>query len=546
MIPRDLPTRLAQLVTFASVFLMSTPLLFGAFGVVTDAKFHSVDTGADLILKIWKADGGIDSIVFNGTELSRPGKDSAINSGLGSAGTTTSVSSTADTVVITVATDSTNKLVADLKHYYIVRNGENTLYMATYSDKEPVRGELRWITRLEAGLFPKAPVWSDLRNNKGFIESTDVFGMADGTTCSKYYGNQQTRELAVRGVTGRGRGVFMVYGNRESSSGGPFFRDIQNQTDSAVEIYNYLNSGHNQTEPLRLGVLYGPYALCFTDGRMPAIPDMSFVAKLGLTGYVGANDRGNVVLEGLRGLDAKHPYTVGFANPTAQYLTEAGKSGGSAKCEGMKPGSYTMTIYKGELAVLTEAVAISAGKSTTLAPLTITNDPSFVTPIWRIGDWDGAPLEFRNGRNITEMHPSDKRQAEWKSGVFTVGKCPLSDFPACQWNDVNDGQIIEFDLTADQIADRTLRIGLSATYASARPRININGWQSQPPRASVQPDSRSITIGTYRGNNATFNFKIPAKRLVVGTNTLRIAVISGRSGSRFLSPGYAIDCVDFF
>jgi rhamnogalacturonan endolyase len=177
----------------ASAVLMPVTPLFGAFGVVTDAKFHTVDTGAGLVFKIWKSNGGIDSIVFLGTELHWHGKDSGINSGLGSDGTTTSVSSNTDPIVITVATGLSNAVVAGLTHYYIVRKGENTIYMATFATNEPANGELRWITRLNAELFPDVPVWSDIRKNTGAIESTDVFGMADGTARSKYYGNQEAR-----------------------------------------------------------------------------------------------------------------------------------------------------------------------------------------------------------------------------------------------------------------------------------------------------------------------------------------------------------------
>ena len=71
-------------------------------------------------------------------------------------------------------------------------------------------------------------------------------------------------DLTYSGATGPGIGSWMVFGSRESSSGGPFFRDIQNQAGGDQEVYNYMNSGHNQTEANRLGVLHGPYALVFT------------------------------------------------------------------------------------------------------------------------------------------------------------------------------------------------------------------------------------------------------------------------------------------
>lgn len=93
-------------------------------------------------------------------------------------------------------------------------------------------GELRWITRLNAKVVPLGPIPSDLDGNTGAIESKDIFGLANGETRSKYYQKERAIDLHLRGVTGPGIGVFMDYGNRESSSGGPFFCDIQNQQGS--------------------------------------------------------------------------------------------------------------------------------------------------------------------------------------------------------------------------------------------------------------------------------------------------------------------------
>ncbi len=44
---------------------------------------------------------------------------------------------------------------------------------------------------------------------------------------------------------------------------------------------------------------------------------------------------------------------------------------------------------------------------------------------------------------------------------------------------------------------------------------------------SLQPDSRNVTIGTYRGNNKYYSWNIPASYFVSGTNTLNISVVSG-------------------
>ena len=402
-------------------------------------------------------------------------------------------------------------------------------------------GELRWITRLKGSVFTGVPAESNLRGNTGAIESADVFGMSDGTTRSKYYGNQRAKDLGVRGVTGSGVGVFMVYGNRESASGGPFFRDIQNQSGTDTELYNYMNSGHNQTEANRMG-LHGPYALVFTSGATPAAPDMSWMAGLGLQGWVSG--RGKVVLNGLTGMDGAYAYTVGFANPTAQYWGTA-SSGGAVTVANMKPGTYTMTVYKGELGVYTEQVSVTNGGTTTLNTRAITADPSAQAVLWRVGNWDGTPLEFLNGQTFNVRHPSDVRNPSWGPVTYAVGSA-TNKFPAAIWKDKNNGTKITFNLTSAQLAARTLRIGISAAFANARPQITVNGWTSTVPTASSQPDSRSLTIGTYRGNNATFTYSVPASAFVAGTNTVTINAASGSGSTGFLSAGFAVDCVDLF
>jgi rhamnogalacturonan endolyase len=513
------------------------------FGVVTNDDNYIVDTSAGLIFQVIRSNGSIHSIKFNGKELNHT-KSSHIASGLGGGGTTTHADVRSDVAIITVETDDTNGVVKNLKQYYIVRKGENTIYMATYVGNPPAVGELRWITRLEGARFQNVPLESSLRGTTRSIESKDVFRMPDGTTRSKYYGNDRARDMLARGVTGPGCGVFMVYGNRESSSGGPFFRDIQTQSGSAVELYNYMNSGHNQTGHWRLGVLHGPYALCFTDGGKPQRPDMRFLDGLGLAGYVSESGRGSVSIAEIQSLDRNHRYTVAFDNPKAQYWTDVDPATGGALRAGMKPGSYMMTVFKGELDVHKEDVEVTAGGECRIEKIHIKDDPSLVPAVWRIGSWDGTPLEFRNGANITRMHPSDKRQRSWVPGTFRIGTHRNENFPACQWGAIGSAEI-HFNLTKEQIADHVIRIGITAAFAAGRPMIQVNSWKPRNlPSPSSQPDSRSITIGTYRGNNAMYAQDVPASAFVAGRNVLRVHSISGQNGGGFLSPGYAFDCID--
>jgi rhamnogalacturonan endolyase len=205
-----------------------------------------------------------------------------------------------------------------------------------------------------------------------------------------------------------------------------------------------------------------------------------------------------------------------------------------------------MTVYKGELGVYHDEVTVSAGQATPLDTRTIASDPASAGALWRIGRWDGTPLELKNGAALSQRHPGDVRNAPWTGAAFAVGSADAL-FPAVLFRDANSPQTVTFDLSAAQVAGHTIRIGITAAYAGGRPAIAVNGWTpAAPPAPSTQPHSRSVTIGTYRGNNATYSYAVPASALVVGRNTLRISVISGSGGSggRFLSPAVAIDAID--
>jgi rhamnogalacturonan endolyase len=521
----------------AASILSAASSASAAFSATDNGTVVTVDSGAGLVYTCKKDGISLNSIKWNGVELNGA-NNSTIASGVGGTVTLTKPNST--TALITVASSD-----GTIKHYFATRANENAIYMATYTTAEPGVGELRWITRMNGNVLTGVPAPSNNTGNTGAIESADINGHADGTTTSKYYGNQQAKDLSIRGVTGKNVGVFMVYGSRETSSGGPFYRDIQNQSGGDTEVYNYMNSGHNQTENPRMG-LHGPYALLFTTGATPAIPDTSWMSTLGLAGWVDSATRGKVIGNGIAGMDSAYTYTVGFANTTAQYWTTATAGSGTFRCYGMIPGTYDMTIYKGELAVWTGSATVPTGGSQTFHTITITGDPSTTATLWRIGNWDGTPLEFLNAGNIANMHPSDVRMHPWVPTTFTVGSSATGSFPAVQFRGANSPTTIKFTLTAAQAAAaHTLVIGITDAYASGRPDPTINGHTLTGPGASGQPSSRSFTIGSYRGNNTTYTWSIPAADFVTGVNTLTITPISGSGDlGAWLSASFSYDCVE--
>ena len=90
-----------------------------------------------------------------------------------------------------------------------------------------------------------------------------------------------------------------------------------------------------------------------------------------------------------------------------------------------------------------------------------------------------------------------------------------------------------------------MKIGATSAYANGRPTITVNSWTSSTPAAPTQPDSRSVTIGTYRGDNMTNTYDVPASAFVQGTNTLTVSVASGSSDlGTWLSANWAYDAVE--
>lgn len=522
-----------------------------SFGLTETPQAFTVDTGAGLVFQIRRQDrdgsargaGDIIGMTYRGEPFQDARKGSQINSGFadlydGQSGVTVQAAQVdADHIKITVT-------AGDLVHYYLAERGQPVIFMATYFRREPKPNLVRFVARIPHERLPDGPPAADVSQAVRLVEAHDVFALADGQTRSKHYSNQRLKDWWYFGARGPGVGVWMVRDDNEGGSGGPFYRSLLDQGNAIDQELTYIvNYGEVQTEPFRLDIL-DRYALVFTRGEPPPRLDTGWFARMGLEGYVPPAARGGVAGVGLSGMQAGVPYTVGFANAHAQYWTTASVDSGAFARSDMLPGTYRLTVYRNELAVASEDVTVKAGATTPLHSIRLDGDPTRTPVLWRIGHWDGTPQEFRNGERMTFMHPSDVRQASWTTAPFIVGQSSSQDFPACQWADVNNPLRIRFRLTQAQRGPLTLRVGITIAFANARPTIEVNDWVGPVPPPSVQPSSRSLTVGSYRGNNQTFTFDIPATALKVGDNELRLKVVSGKGGSGFLSPGVAYDALD--
>jgi rhamnogalacturonan endolyase len=330
--------------------------------------------------------------------------------------------------------------------------------------------------------------------------------------------------------------VCIMTPQQESSSGGPFFRDIDsNNAGASTNLYNYMNSGHVQTEAFRTG-LHGPYVMQFSRSGVPSVKsvDVSWFGELGITGYVAASGRGKVTGTA-SGVGSSFQAVVHWYNSAAQYWTVASSSG-SFTSPLMKPGTYTMVLYQTELKVAGSSVTVSAGKTTT-ANIASTFGTAHNT-LWKIGEYDGQPTGFRNADKFLRMHPSDTRMSSWGPLTYTVGSSALGDFPMAVFKSVNNPVTIKFTLASAPGAAATLRIATTLSFAGSRPQAVVNSWTGPAPSAPTKIDSRGVTRGAYRGYGEVYDVSIPSGTLVKGSNTITISSLSGSSGDAFLSPNF--------
>lgn len=301
-----------------------------------------------------------------------------------------------------------------------------------------------------------------------------------------------------------------------------------------------MNSGHVQTEAYRQG-FHGPYVFSFSRSGIPQANqiDVGFFENLGLEGYIGASKRGTVSGKA-SGVSTKYPTVVHWYNNDFQFWAYT-ESSRNFKSPPMPAGEYTMALYQDELLAATKTVSVKAGGSTTVD---IAADNKILTntgrkTIFQLGDYDGQPTGFLNADKQLRMHPSDKRMADWNPG--TVASTDASAFPMAIFKSVNNDQSISFSLDSAVNQAATLRIATTLSFAGARPQASVNSFKCPTPGAPKKIDSRGVTRGAYRGYGDVYECNVPAGTLAAGANNVTINVISGSSGTTFLSPNVVSD-----
>ncbi|KAJ8544377.1 hypothetical protein ON010_g11891 [Phytophthora cinnamomi] len=527
MIARLLTATLA----FASVLTAAPPTVSAAtgFGYTTGSDKYIISTGKGLTVTMKQSTCDITSIKFNGKELQYKSKATHVNSGLGKV--TSSVKTLSDSKkTIRVICKATG-----LEQTYLFRPNENVIYLGTYHSSNLVLPELRFLARLDKTVVNAGITEATIESGMTPIEAEDVVSNSKGLTRSKFYSGVPFIDDAVHGVKSSAAGVYFVISDLgyETSSGGPFFRDINNKLDVSNELTFYMNSDHTRTEDYRYG-FHGPYALAFTNGAAPSASslDFSFFQNLGLTGFVPSAKRGKMsgTITDAKAVLGNSDVVVGFSNAAAQYWVKVAAGKKTFTSPSMKAGRYTATVYKKQLAVGTASVLINAGSTKTQNIAVSYNMTS--KPIWRIGEWDGTPDGFLNADKIHKMHPSDSRMSAWKALTFKAGTDANSAFPMAQFRGAK--------------SSRTLKIGLTLAQSSARSSVTVNGKWIAPVPASVAVKTRGVTRGVTVGNYRLYEYTIPSSALVTGTNTIKLTVASGASdpAQKFLAASVVFDALE--
>ncbi|KAE8990285.1 hypothetical protein PR001_g21535 [Phytophthora rubi] len=299
---------------------METVYAATEFGYTTSGDKYIINTGAGVTIAMRQATCDIVSLKYNGQELQYNSMATHVNSGLGN------VTSAIQSLNDDKKTINVNCKKTGIEQSYFFRPNESVIYMGTYHSNDLVLPELRFLTRLNKTVMNQGILEATIEAGMTAIEATDIAQNSEGITRSKYYSAVPFIDDDVHGVNSTAAGVYLVISEHgyETSSGGPFFRDINNKLDVSNELTFYMNSDHTRIEDYRYG-FHGPYALALTSGAAPNASslDFSFFQDQELTGFVPDAKRGEVAgtITDANDVLGNSDVVVGFSNADAQYWT---------------------------------------------------------------------------------------------------------------------------------------------------------------------------------------------------------------------------------
>jgi rhamnogalacturonan endolyase len=101
----------------------------------------------------------------------------------------------------------------------VVKSGDSTIYLATYTSAEPTIGELRFIARLNSQILPNQYPYdlvSTTGGSSSTVEGSDVF-VVNGQTRSKFYSSERFIDDTVVSIHARLYQLWVILTTRSTA-----------------------------------------------------------------------------------------------------------------------------------------------------------------------------------------------------------------------------------------------------------------------------------------------------------------------------------------
>ena len=104
-----------------------------------------------------------------------------------------------------------------------------------------------------------------------------------------------------------------------------------------------------------------------------------------------------------------------------------------------------------------------------------------------MSDLHMRPVPLTNVMELSTIYQSILSYSQRERIEKSSQKLPddASAFPMAQFKAVNDPTTISWKASDSDIGERTLRIRTTSSFASGRPTVKVNDWQSDAPAAPV-------------------------------------------------------------
>lgn len=366
---------------------------------------------------------------------------------------------------------------------------------------------------------------------------------------TKYDWAVYMKDHDLHGLYGNGFGMWAALPNLEAFTGGPARQDlILHQTSGGPVLLVEPHATHYGAPPVRVEAgqawqkTYGPYFVYFNTGddaramRRDAARHARFAAhagfydRLAVEGWTPTAERSRVSgvaqVPGVPSL--KGAVVVLSDNRVEMQRTVLGYNywadideGGQFDVQGVRPGTYRLTIYGdglwGEYVI--DDVEVGAGQDIRLGRM-VWEPESHGRSVFQIGSPNRTSVEYRNGKDFRQYGLFATFHEDFPDGVtFTVGQSTEADWNYIQYqrayaiqapegsvlpDDVDGIRLFDFGSTGSPLAQGYERVAQNTLYSSGA-GFGLDRVVSYRDREQDGDLQRDFTVGS----GYTFSVDLP-------------------------------------